>query len=70
MKVVWPNKYETFGNLQIGDVFRLNGYIYMKTCTFSRANGEINTVNLETGRFNFANDSTEIEKVNGEYVIK
>lgn len=72
MKITFPeNLYDSFEGLEIGEVFRFDGSIYMKTCTLSTSEKLIaNAVNLETGCFRLIDETPEVERIHGEYIIK
>lgn len=71
MKVVFPANRVLFEDLEIGEVFRLNENVYMKTCTLTCSDTlRVSAVDLETGRFKSMNELSEVEKLNGEYIIK
>lgn len=71
MKVIFPVDRILFKDLEIGEVFRFNENVYMKTCTITCSDTlSVSAVDLETGRFKSMNELYEVEKLNGEYIIK
>lgn len=71
MKIVFPANRVLFEDLEIGEVFRFKETVCMKTCTLTCSDTlKFSAVDLETGRFKAMNGLSEVEKLNGEYIIK
>lgn len=71
MKIVFPANRVLFKDLEIGEVFHLNENVYMKTCALTCSDAlRVNAVDLETGRFKSMDELSDVEKLNGEYIIK
>lgn len=55
-----------FETVEYGEVFKYKGNYYMRIMSF----GEVNAVNIEDGAKNHFDANTEVEGVNGKFVIE
>lgn len=69
MKIVDKSKYETFGDLNIGDVFKINTRYYMRIGNVTTDLCIFNAVSLASAYAHNFNDTMKVQKVNATMFI-